>query len=65
MKAAKRIFLALTFIFILAQINALAQVVTAFKAGQLVVPENPLDNIRTLKKVGFVMKNGKVFKQVK
>jgi imidazolonepropionase-like amidohydrolase len=38
----------------------------AIKAGQfadiIAVAENPLDNIQTLKKVGFVMKNGKVFK---
>ncbi|MBX7219176.1 MAG: amidohydrolase family protein [Blastocatellia bacterium] len=37
------------------------------KAGQfadlIAVPENPLDNIQTLKKVSFVMKNGKVVKQ--
>lgn len=38
----------------------------AIKAGQfadiIATPENPLDNISTLKKVSFVMKNGKVFK---
>lgn len=32
-------------------------------ADIIAVPENPLDNISTLKKVNFVMKNGKVFKQ--
>lgn len=41
----------------------------AIKTGQfadiIAVPENPLDNISTLKKVSFVMKNGKVFKQTK
>jgi imidazolonepropionase-like amidohydrolase len=41
----------------------------AIKTGQfadiIAVPENPLENISTLKKVSFVMKNGKVFKQVK
>lgn len=41
----------------------------AIKPGQfadiIAVPENPLDNISTLKKVSFVMKNGKVFKQAK
>ena len=41
----------------------------AIKAGQfadiIAVPENPLENILTLKKVSFVMKNGKVFKQAK
>ena len=41
----------------------------AVKAGQfadlIAVPENPLDNIQTLKKVSFVMKNGKVYKQAK
>lgn len=39
----------------------------AIKAGQfadiIAVPENPLDNISTLKKVSFVMNNGKVFKR--
>jgi imidazolonepropionase-like amidohydrolase len=41
----------------------------AIKPGQfadiIAVPENPLDNISALKKVNFVMKNGKVFKQTK
>jgi imidazolonepropionase-like amidohydrolase len=41
----------------------------AIKAGQfadiIAVPDNPLDNIATLKKVSFVMKNGKVFKPAK
>ena len=41
----------------------------AIKAKQfadiIAVPENPLENISTLKKVSFVMKNGKVFKQAK
>jgi imidazolonepropionase-like amidohydrolase len=32
-------------------------------ADIIAVPENPLDNISTLKQVNFVMKNGKVFKQ--
>jgi imidazolonepropionase-like amidohydrolase len=31
-------------------------------ADIIATPENPLDNINTLKKVNFVMKNGKVFK---
>lgn len=39
----------------------------AIKAGMyadiIATPENPLDNIQTLKKVSFVMKNGKVFKE--
>lgn len=39
----------------------------AIKTGQfadiIAVPENPLDDISTLKKVNFVMKNGKVFKK--
>ena len=39
----------------------------AIKPGQfadiIAVPENPLENINTLKNVSFVMKNGKVFKQ--
>lgn len=41
----------------------------AIKTGQfadiIAVAENPLDNINSLKKVDFVMKNGKVFKQGK
>ena len=32
-------------------------------ADIIATPENPLDNISTLKQVSFVMKNGKVFKQ--
>ena len=39
----------------------------AIKTGQfadiIATPENPLDNIATLKQVNFVMKNGKVFKE--
>ena len=31
-------------------------------ADIIAVAENPLDNINTLKKVSFVMKNGKAFK---
>lgn len=34
-------------------------------ADVIATPENPLDNIQTLKKVSFVMKDGKVFKAVK
>jgi imidazolonepropionase-like amidohydrolase len=34
-------------------------------ADIVAVPDNPLDNIQTLKQVNFVMKNGKVFKQPK
>jgi len=41
----------------------------AIRAGQfadiIATPENPLDNISTLKQVSFVMKNGKVFKGVR
>jgi len=41
----------------------------AIKVGQaadiIATPENPLDNIQTLKQVSFVMKNGKVFKPAK
>lgn len=41
----------------------------AIKAGQaadiIATTENPLDNIQTLKKVTFVMKDGKLFKPVK
>lgn len=32
-------------------------------ADIIAVPENPLDNVNTLKKVSFVMKNGQVIKQ--
>jgi imidazolonepropionase-like amidohydrolase len=32
-------------------------------ADIIATPENPLDNIQTLKHVAFVMKDGKVFKQ--
>ena len=31
-------------------------------ADIIATPENPLDNIHTLKEVNFVMKNGKVYK---
>jgi imidazolonepropionase-like amidohydrolase len=41
----------------------------AISAGQfadiIATPENPLDNISTLRQVNFVMKNGKVFKGAK
>jgi imidazolonepropionase-like amidohydrolase len=41
----------------------------AISAGQfadiIATPENPLDNMATLKQVNFVMKNGKVFKGAK
>jgi imidazolonepropionase-like amidohydrolase len=41
----------------------------AIKEGQaadiIATPDNPLDNIHTLKRVSFVMKNGKVFKHAK
>lgn len=36
---------------------------TGLRADIIATPENPLDNIQTLKKVAFVMKNGKVFKK--
>ena len=36
---------------------------TGLYADIIATPENPLDNINTLKQVSFVMKNGKVFKQ--
>jgi imidazolonepropionase-like amidohydrolase len=35
------------------------------RADIIAVKDNPLDRIETLKTVGFVMKNGKVFKQSK
>jgi imidazolonepropionase-like amidohydrolase len=41
----------------------------AIKVGMyadiIATPENPLDNINTLKKVSFVMKEGKVYKSIK
>ena len=33
------------------------------RADIIAVDDNPIDKIETLKNVGFVMKNGKVFKQ--
>jgi imidazolonepropionase-like amidohydrolase len=33
------------------------------RADIIATQENPLDNIQTLKKATFVMKNGKVFKK--
>jgi len=32
-------------------------------ADIIAVPQNPLDNIQTLKHVSFVMKDGAIFKQ--
>ncbi len=37
---------------------------TGLKADIIAAPENPLDNIQTLKKVAFVMKDGRVFKKI-
>jgi len=37
--------------------------VVGMRADVIAVSDNPLDKIETLKKVSFVMKNGKVFKQ--
>jgi imidazolonepropionase-like amidohydrolase len=41
----------------------------AIKVGEaadiIATPENPLDNIQTLKQVSFVMKDGKLIKQIK
>ena len=34
-------------------------------ADIIATPENPLDNIQTLRRVSFVMKDGRIFKQVK
>ena len=34
-------------------------------ADIIATPENPFDNIQTLRQVNFVMKDGKVFKQSK
>jgi imidazolonepropionase-like amidohydrolase len=36
---------------------------TGMRADIIAVSDNPLEKIETLKTVGFVMKNGKVFKQ--
>lgn len=38
---------------------------TGMAADIIATPDNPLDNISTLKQVGFVMKDGKVFKSAK
>jgi imidazolonepropionase-like amidohydrolase len=35
------------------------------RADIIAAPENPIDNIQTLKQISFVMKNGKLFKQTK
>jgi imidazolonepropionase-like amidohydrolase len=52
-----------------AQLLGVEKVRGSIKPGQfadiIATPENPLDNISTLKQVNFVMKNGKVFKQPK
>lgn len=49
-----------------AQLLGVDKVRGAIKPGQfadiIATPENPLDNISTLRQVNFVMKNGKVFK---
>lgn len=58
-----------TLTFNAAKLTGVDQQRGAIKTGQfadiIAVPENPLENISTLKKVSFVMKNGKVFKQAK
>ncbi|HEX8472571.1 MAG TPA: amidohydrolase family protein [Pyrinomonadaceae bacterium] len=52
-----------------AQLLGVEKVRGAITPGQfadiIATPDNPLDNISTLKHVNFVMKNGKVFKQPK
>lgn len=52
-----------------ARLLGVSNVRGAISAGQfadiIATPENPLDNISTLKQVNFVMKNGKVFKAAK
>jgi imidazolonepropionase-like amidohydrolase len=52
-----------------AQLLGVEKVRGSIEPGQfadiIATPENPLDNISTLKQVNFVMKNGKVFKQSK
>lgn len=53
-------------LLIVSSIRAPAQV-AAIKAGRaadiIATPENPLEDIRALKKASFVMKDGKVFKK--
>ncbi len=39
------------------------QIITGLLADIIAVPGNPLKNIEVLENVGFVMKNGKVYKQ--
>lgn len=64
MKTPRGVVLFVFFILVLFQVNGSAQTVTAIKPGQfadiIAVAENPLENINTLKKVSFVMKNGKI-----
>jgi imidazolonepropionase-like amidohydrolase len=44
--------------------NRRGAIKVGLRADIIATPENPLDNILTLKKVAFVMKNGKVFKKI-
>jgi imidazolonepropionase-like amidohydrolase len=48
---------------VLSQEDALGQVKTGFMADLVAVRGNPLDNIRILESVDFVMKEGKIYKQ--
>lgn len=43
--------------------NEIGQIKPTFFADIIAVDENPLDNVKTLEKVTFVMKNGVVYKQ--
>jgi imidazolonepropionase-like amidohydrolase len=43
--------------------KARGSLAVGMRADIIAVSDNPLDKIETLKKVSFVMKNGKVFKQ--
>jgi imidazolonepropionase-like amidohydrolase len=44
--------------------NRRGAIKVGLRADIIATPENPLDNVLTLKKVAFVMKNGKVFKKI-
>jgi len=44
--------------------NRRGAIKAGLRADIIATPENPLDNVLTLKKVAFVMKNGKVFKKI-
>jgi imidazolonepropionase-like amidohydrolase len=52
----------LTNAMLLGVANEIGQIKPAFFADIIAVDENPLNNIKTLEQVQFVMKNGVVYK---